>query len=120
MKILIVDDNARVRWLIKTMIQDLATEFYECDDGIKALEAYSALQPDWVLMDIKMEQMDGIDATKRIKTVFAQAKIIIVTDYNDASLRDAALMAGAYGYVIKEDLHLLRNILQSRSTSHET
>ena len=117
MKILIVDDNARVRWLIKTMIEDLAKQFWECSDGIEALDAYSAMQPDWVLMDIKMDRMDGIVATKRIKAIFTEAKIIIVTDYDDAGLREAAFQAGACGYVIKEDLHSLRQVLLGKKDS---
>jgi|SRR5882724_4107706 len=114
MKILIVDDNPRVRWLIKTILEDIVDQFYECVDGTGALEAYTMSRPDWVLMDIKMSQMDGIVATKQITTAFADARVMIVTDYDDADLRNAATDAGACGYVIKEELHSLRAILKAK------
>ncbi len=114
MKILIVDDNPRVRWLIKTILEDMVDQFYECADGEGALEAYAALRPDWVLMDIKMTQMDGIVATRQITTAFADARVMIVTDYDDADLRDAATGAGACGYLVKEELHSLRRILKTK------
>jgi len=114
MKILIVDDNPRVRWLIKTILEGMVDQFYECADGEGALEAYRASRPDWVLMDIKMTQMDGIVAARQITTAFTDARVMIVTDYDDADLRNAATDAGACEYVIKEELHSLRRILKAK------
>jgi len=117
MKVLIVDDNERVRWVIKMIIEDLVDQFYECADGAMALASYTAFRPDWVLMDIKMKDIDGIFATREIKQAFIEAKIMIVTDYDDVGLRKAALSAGAREYVLKEDLVALRRILQGREIS---
>jgi DNA-binding NarL/FixJ family response regulator len=61
--------------------------------------------------------MDGIVATQRIKAAFGEAKVVIVTDYDDPNLRDAAFQAGACEYVIKENLHSLRRILQRGSVT---
>src|SRR6185436_7357544 len=117
MKVLIVDDNERVRWVIKMIIEDLVDQFYECADGAMALDSYTAFQPDWVLMDIKMKDVDGIVATQEIRKVFSEAKIMIVTDYDDNGLREAALRAGAREYVLKEELASLRRILQGSPIS---
>lgn len=117
MKVLIVDDNPRMRWLIKSIIEGLADQVDECTDGGDAIEAYKRLQPDWVLMDIRMSEMDGIAATTQIKAAFADARILIVTDYDDDDLREAAMAAGASGYVLKENLNALRPILQKRSAT---
>ncbi len=111
MKLLLVEDNDRLRELIKNLVQDLAAAIYECRDGSEALAAYAQHRPDWVLMDIKMEQVDGLTATRQIKAVDPQAKIMIVTDYNDDEMREAARGAGAIEYVAKENLIELRRIL---------
>ncbi|MCI0387636.1 MAG: response regulator transcription factor [Acidobacteria bacterium] len=111
MKILIVDDSEPMRRLIKSFIGDLVQEFVECSDGDEALTAYIHHHPDIVLMDLKMEGMDGIEATRQIKAVFPEARIVIVSQYDDASLWQAALGAGAEGYVAKADLFPIRLIL---------
>src|SRR5712691_4131206 len=90
MSILIVEDNEPMRQMIKELLGDLTEAFTECGDGSQALEAYRQYRPDWVLMDIKMEEMDGLMATRQIKAAFPEARIIIVTGYDDAKLREAA------------------------------
>ena len=112
MKILIVDDNAMMRRVIKTLIADLADEFCECADGITASAAYAEHQPNVVLMDIGMKQIDGLAATRQIIAGHPAARIIIVSHYDDKHLRAAARAAGACGYVLKENLFELRQLLQ--------
>lgn len=114
MSILIVDDNEQMRRMIKNVLCDLTEDFMECVDGANALAAYQEHRPDWVLMDIKMKQVDGLMANRRIKAIFPEARIIIVTGYDDARLRDAARRAGACAYVHKENLLALRQILVCR------
>ncbi len=65
MKLLIVDDNASVRRVIRGIVASLADDIHECADGEDALAAYIAHSPDFVLMDIAMEKLDGIAATNR-------------------------------------------------------
>lgn len=114
MKLLIVEDNADMRRLITGLVRDLAETINECSDGTEALAAYIEYQPDWVLMDIKMAELDGIAATRQIVAAFPKAQIVIVTDYGDAKSRAAANAAGACAYVVKEDLFALRGILGER------
>jgi CheY-like chemotaxis protein len=112
MKLLIVEDNLPMRRVIRRMVADLATEISECNDGSDALARYAELKPDWVLMDIEMKHMNGIAATREIKAAFPDARILIVTNYNDPTLRAAAEQAGARGYVLKENLLELPKLLQ--------
>ena len=111
MKLLIVEDNAAVRRVIREMVADLADEIVECIDGADAFEAYTQFHPDWVLMDVAMKRVNGIAATSQIKEAFPEANIVIVTNHDDSSLREAATRAGAGGYVLKEDMLALREII---------
>lgn len=111
MKLLIVDDNPTIRRMIKSIVRDLAEEIRECSDGAEAVALYREQSPDWVLMDIRMEEMDGLAATRQIKSTYPDARIVIVTNYDEADLREAARHAGARDYVVKENLLALREIL---------
>jgi len=118
MKVLIVEDNSTMRHLLRRVIGEMA-EVYECADGAEALAQYEAHQlggGDWVLMDLQMPQVNGIEATRRLRTAHAEARIIIVTHCDDAYLRDAARKAGANGYLLKEDLDQLEGILAEDHT----
>src|SRR5215831_8464090 len=111
MKVLIVDDSVEMRREIREFVGDLADEIHECSGGSEAMAKYAVLRPDWVLMDIVMEQMDGLEATRRLVTLYPEAKTVIVTSYDDESLRDAAHASGACGYVMKDNLLELRTML---------
>jgi CheY-like chemotaxis protein len=104
MKLLIADDNADMRKMLKSICVNLFSNILECDDGDSAVRIYGTEKPDWVLMDIKMNRMDGITATREIKSVHPEAKIIIVSQFNDKTIVDAAKMSGAVEFVNKEDL----------------
>jgi len=111
MKVLIVEGNLSMRRMIRHVVAGVAGEISECDDGAVACSLYGELRPDWVLMDIELGQVNGITATRRIKAEYPEARVVIVTDYNDEKLREAAKVAGASAYVLKEDLFALLRIL---------
>lgn len=111
LKVLVVEDNQAMRSLIKSIIADLVGDLSERGDGAEALSAYAECRPDWVLMDIRMKEMDGISATRQIKAAFPDAHIVLVTAYDDGELRREARRAGARAYVLKENLLDLRRIL---------
>jgi CheY-like chemotaxis protein len=112
MKILIAEDSLPMRRMIRRVVAGFADEISECGNGSEACVVYAAIRPDWVLMDIEMPDLNGIEATERICAEFPDARIIIVTNYDDPLLREAARRAGALGYVNKENLIDLRRHLQ--------
>ena len=111
MKILIVEDNLQVRRMICRFVREFSDEIREENDGVNALSAYRDFQPDWVLMDIQMKQMNGIEASKEIIAEYPKAKIVIVTSHNSPALREKAKEAGISGFILKENLSDLREIL---------
>jgi CheY-like chemotaxis protein len=102
--VLIVEDDRAMRELIKKVIGDLADNFCECSDGREALAIYEKHRPAWVFMDIRMEHVDGLVATRQITTAWPSARVLIVTAHTDEDLRAAAHRAGACGFVSKENL----------------
>ncbi len=113
MKILIVDDNAGMRRLLRRAVPETASTVWECSDGADALAAYAERQPDVVLMDIRMPRMDGLAATRQIRHFDPAARVVMITDYDDEDLRAAALEAGACGYALKQNLTELPGLIRS-------
>ena len=111
MTVLIVDDNEKIRALVRDYLPASVDEIYECADGSEAFALYQTHLPDWVLMDINMKDVDGITATRQIIAAYPKAHVMMVTDYQEEELRNAAFEAGACQYVVKEDLLSISKIL---------
>ncbi len=111
MTVLIVEDDGAMRELIKRVIGDLADRFWECGDGRDALDLYDKHRPSWVLMDIRMEHVDGLTATQQITRAWPSARVLIVTAHIDQDWREAANRAGACGCISKENLLEIRKWL---------
>lgn len=112
LSVLIVDDHAEMRQLMRSLLTGLGAEVNERADGSEAASAYREYSPDWVLMDIKMKDLNGIDATRQLRAIFPKARVIIVSEMGNASFRKAAREAGACAYVLKEELLTLPAILR--------
>jgi CheY-like chemotaxis protein len=104
LSVLIVDDNAKMRSMIAEIIKHKTSEIFECSDGMEALGEYSVHRPDWVLMDVKLNNMDGFRATGLIHQYFPKAKVMIISQYDTAAVREAAIQVGATAFVPKDNL----------------
>ena len=113
--VLIVDDSDDLRRMLRMVLEGIADPIYECGDGAEAGALYAAHRPDWVLMDVAMAPVDGITATRRIVQAFPDARVVMVSQYADASFRTAAQEAGACGYVSKDNLLDVRQFLAQDS-----
>src|SRR5215475_7477701 len=113
MKVLIVEDCEPVRRMVKSFVEDLVDEFIECGDGREALYVYTQHRPNLVLMDVKMSQVGGFEATRQIKAAFPEARVFIVSQSDSPALREAARAAGAESYISKADLLPLRDLLKA-------
>jgi two-component system chemotaxis response regulator CheY len=110
MKFLIVDDSAQMRRCIKDSLPATG-ETVECRDGLEAIAAFAEHHPDWVLMDIEMKQLDGLAATRQIRTRWPEARIIFVTSHDQPRFREAASQLKVDGYVIKDNLEQINQIV---------
>jgi NarL family two-component system response regulator LiaR len=104
MKIIICDDQAVVRdglEMLLSLEQDIDV-IGTAQDGDETIELVSKHQPDLVLMDLKMPGMNGIEATRQIRTKFPESKVLVLTTYDDDEWVFDAIRAGASGYLLKD------------------
>ncbi|HCW0177275.1 acetoacetate metabolism transcriptional regulator AtoC [Citrobacter freundii] len=112
-RILIVDDEENVRRMLATAFSLQGHETHDASDGKAALSLFSEIQPDVVLMDIRMPEMDGIDALKVMRTQQPRIPVILMTAYAEVETAVEALRSGAFDYVIKPfDLDELSMVIQ--------
>jgi two-component system, NarL family, response regulator LiaR len=102
-KVMIVDDHEMVRLGIKTYLltEDRIEFLGEAKSGNEAAQLAKLYMPDVILMDLLMENGNGIEATKKILTFHPQCKIIILTSYYDDEKVFPAIEAGAHSYLLK-------------------
>jgi DNA-binding NarL/FixJ family response regulator len=103
-RLLIVDDQRLMREGLRTLLElEQGFEIVgEAANGQDALGTYADVKPDVVLMDIRMPGMDGVEATRRICASWPQAKVIILTTFDDDANVFEGLRAGAVGYLLKD------------------
>jgi len=103
-RVLIVDDQALFREGVRTIlsIQDDIEVIGEASNGEEALRLAVQHQPDVVLMDLRMPIMDGVTATKRLKSTLPDCKVIVLTTFDDEESVFDGLRGGAVGYLLKD------------------
>jgi DNA-binding NarL/FixJ family response regulator len=103
-RLLIADDHALVREGLRTMLsgEDGIKVIAEANDGQQALTLCRELEPDLVLMDVRMPVMDGLAATRKIKAEMPKTSVMMVTMHENSDYLFEAVKAGAAGYVLKD------------------
>ncbi|MFZ5825294.1 MAG: response regulator [Bacillota bacterium] len=103
-RLLLADDHALLRSGLRMLLESQG-DFEvvgETSDGETAVSAAQALNPDLILMDISMPGMDGMEATRRLKTVCPSVKVLVLTMHDDPGYLREVLGAGASGYILKK------------------
>ena len=115
MRVLLVDDDFLITTALKTILEADA-EIEVCGSGKSGKEAvslYASLIPDILLMDIRMEEMDGLAASKEILSRHPQARILLLTTFLDDEYIIQALKLGAKGYLLKQDYNSIIPVLKA-------
>lgn len=105
MKVLIIDDDMLVSSALKTIIET-GEDLQVCatgNDGGDALPLYRRHRPDVLLMDIRMKDMNGLEASAKVLSEFPNARILLLTTFSDDEYIIQALKAGVKGYLLKQD-----------------
>lgn len=105
MKIVIVDDDILVASALKTILEagEDVTVAGTGQDGSEALSLYREHRPDVLLMDIRMQKVSGLDASKQIMKEYPEARILLLTTFADDEYIVKALKYGVKGYLLKQD-----------------
>jgi DNA-binding NarL/FixJ family response regulator len=99
---MIVDDEGGFRGALRELLEEEGISVIgEAGDGMAACGMAMDLSPDVIIMDLRMPNMGGIEATRRIKESLPNTQVIILTAYDDPSLNRTAEEVGAYAYLVK-------------------
>jgi len=105
-RILSADDHEEMRDQIKSLLDNEFEVLDSVEDGLALLDAAARLHPDVCLLDISMPVLNGIETAERLKQRCSDAKVVFLTIHEDQDFLEAALKAGASGYVLKRRMAL--------------
>jgi two-component system OmpR family response regulator len=113
MKLLIVEENPGLRRLLLAILSESGDEIRACVEGTEALSLCALEQPDWVVLDLNLARVDGLNLTRQMRIRCPQTRVLLVTDEDDARLRERATQAGAAQVISKERLNELPELFRA-------
>ena len=124
--VLIVDDHAIVRSGLRSMLENSEVEIVgEAMDGNEALEQTLKLKPDVVLLDIRMQKSDGLDALKKIRAESPETRVMILSTYDNPTYVARSVAPGAKDYVLKGSsrdvlINRIRDVAEDRPPTEDS
>ena len=112
-KILIIDDELDICNTLVKVLRDEGYEMSASQNAKKGLELLESLRPNLVLLDMKMPEMDGIEALGRIREINKDIPVVMITGYGDLSTAKESMKLGAFDYITKPfDLSFLKSTIR--------
>ena len=113
MRLLIVDDDPLAALSLQTILSAKGFDVIATGhSGEEAIDLYDQLQPDLLLMDIRMDGINGLEAARRILSLYSGAKILFLTTFSDDKYIKEAISLGAMGYILKQNYENLPETLR--------
>jgi two-component system chemotaxis response regulator CheY len=100
-KILIVDDSSLSRKISRRILEEAGHTVEDAADGLSALERYALARPDLVLLDVTMNEMNGLEVLRQLRTMDPDARVVMATADAQTSTRTLSEAGGAVGFVLK-------------------
>ncbi len=113
--VLIVDDQAGVRYLLEILVKESGHQVYTAQNGVEAVEKVRMLKPDLIFMDVRMPIMGGLEALGKIKKIVPTAEVVMMTAYSAEDTATIAMQKGAMlcmskPFDVEEVKHLLERM----------
>src|SRR5574341_1337616 len=99
--ILVADDDASIRSLLKQLLQEEGYAVHEAATGVEVVDRVKDASPDLVIMDVRMPELDGIEALSRVKAGSPKTAVLIMTAFGSSNAAIRAMELGAFDYVTK-------------------
>jgi len=113
-KVLVVDDEVEVADFLCNFLKRFKIPIEKATSGEEALKVFDKTKPDWVLLDIRMPDLDGFEVLKRLKAKDSRVKVMMITGSEDKVSQEKANNLGAVDYIVKPlDLEELHNKIQT-------
>jgi len=121
-KILVVDDSAMSRRMLRRIVESAGYEVVEADEGAAGLEQYFLEKPDLVFLDLTMKDMYGLDVLEKLRELDAEARVIIASADIQDSTREMVAAAGANAFINKplspeKVLQALKSVISEAGTA---
>ena len=112
-RVIIIDDDEDIQTLVSALLQAEGCEILgQAVNGVEGIALFEKTRPDLVFLDVKMPEMDGLSALRKIKETDAAAQVVMLTGLDNDLLSDDAYLSGARSYIRKDtDLEILRTRL---------